>query len=117
LWVRIGAVDLTTYRGQVTLRSAGPRSDTLLQAIDRLYATNLGVTAMAPQVKFSGISLGGNPTALDEGPTRIKLFFESDADDRYAEIFLDLDIQEGTIRLNEKDPDYRKAVVQALAGQ
>ena len=63
-----------------------------------------------------GRERAGNPTALDGAPTRIKLFFELQAEDRYAELFLNVDVREGSIQLSEKDFDYRRAVVQALAG-
>ena len=59
---------------------------------------------------------GGNPSDLDAGPTKIKLFFESEAEDRYAEVFLNIDVRARSIELNEKDPDYRRPVVSALSG-
>jgi hypothetical protein len=113
---KLGGVDLTTFGGTVILGSVGPRSDHLVQAIDRIYATGLGPKTLAQQVKFTGISLAGRPDSLDSGPVKIKLFFESEVEDRYAELFLNLDVARGAVELNEKDPDYRKAVVQALAG-
>jgi len=44
-----------------------------------------------------------------------KLFFESEEDDRYAELYLNIDVAGARIELNEKDDDYRKALVLALA--
>jgi hypothetical protein len=113
---KLDGINADVYRGLVTLETTGPRSDRLLQAIDRLYSTNLGVNRMSRATRFVGISLEGNPAALDDAPTKIKLFFESEREDRYAEIFLNLDVRAKTIQLNEKDPDYRKAVILALSG-
>jgi hypothetical protein len=113
---KLEGVALMTFTGTVILGSVGPRSDKLLQAIDRLYATGLGPKTMAQQVRFTGISLAGRPDSLDSGPVKIKLFFESGVEDRYAELYLNLDVARGAVELSEKDADYRTAVVQALAG-
>jgi hypothetical protein len=113
----LGGLDLVTHSGVVTIGSAGGRSDELLRTIDRLYATRLAPQAMSSAVKFAGISLEGNPGALDTGATKIKIFFESDAEDRYAEAILNVDVINGTIALNEKDLEYRPALVRALSGQ
>lgn len=109
-------IGLTVHQGVVVLASVGARGDHLVQAIDRLYATKLGASRMRPEVGFTAISLDGNPAALDAATTKIKLFFESDSEDRYAELFLDLDVRAGTVQLNEKDSEYRHAIVRALAG-
>ena len=78
---------------------------------------------MAPEVAFTGISLQGDPRALTVAPAKIKLFFEPDGepDDeeyqaRYAEAYLDVDLVARRLELNEKDEDYRGALVRALAG-
>jgi len=106
---------LLAYRGDLLVDSVGQRSDALVQAIDRLYATTFGSISMRHEVRFTGISLGGNPMALDAGLTKIKLFYEEGNADDYAELFLNVDVKQGTVQLNEKDPEYRNAVVHALA--
>jgi hypothetical protein len=114
--VKFEGIDLPTYQGRIVIESVGPPSDELVRAIDRLYVTNAGATKMQRETRFTGISLGGNPSDLDAGPTKIKLFFESEAEDRYAEVFLNIDVRARSIELNEKDPDYRRPVVSALSG-
>jgi hypothetical protein len=107
-------VPLITYRGVVTYRSLGAPSDALIQVLDQLYNTKLHPTTLRPSTSFTAISLGGEPADLKKGPTKIKLFFESDAEDRYAELYTNIDVARGILQIHEKDPEYRSALIRAL---
>ncbi len=102
------------YTGTVTYRSLGPPSDALIQALDELYSTKLQPTIMRPTTIFTAISLEGEPADLAKGPTKFKLFFESDSEDRYAEFYTNIDLANGVLQIREKDPDYRSPLVKAL---
>src|SRR5438128_2229575 len=93
---------LLAYRGDLLVDSVGQRSDALVQAIDRLYATNFGSISMRHEVRFTGISLGGNPMALDAGLPKIKLFYEEGNADDYAELCLNVDVKQGTVQRKEQ---------------
>ena len=113
---RLGSgVPLVTYTGTVKIRSLGEQSDHLLTAIDQVYGTALHPHSMSRQTEFTAITLGGNPTRLIDGPVKIKLFFESDDESRYAELYLNIDVGATRLELAEKDPDYRRAIVRALS--
>ena len=105
---------LVTYTGRVMLRSLGPQSDRLLMAIDDLYRTAQHPHGMRRETEFTGISLEGDPRHLKAGPTKIKLFFESNDESRYAEFYLNIDLRAATLELAEKDADYRGPIVRAL---
>jgi hypothetical protein len=111
---RLGDLPLVTYSGTVTLRSLGVQSDHLLAVIDELYGTRQHPTKMRERTDFSGITLGGDPRDLNAAPVKIKLFFESDDETRYAELYLNIDSDAQTVELAEKDADYRSAIVRAL---
>jgi hypothetical protein len=108
--------DLGIRTGQVRFRSTGAQSDEMLRALDVIYGTGLNPTHMAPTTTFAGISLEGNPGDLERGTVKIKLFFESEDQARYAEAYVDIDVAEGSLQFNEKDQEYRKALVRALSG-
>jgi hypothetical protein len=114
--VKVEGLDLPSHQGRVMIESLGRASDALVQAIDRLYVTRVGAERMQRATRFTGISLGGDPSRLDAGPVKIKLFFESEVEGRYAECFLNIDVEAKSIELNEKDEDYRRPVVLALSG-
>jgi hypothetical protein len=107
-------VPLATYQGTVTYQSLGAPSDAFVRVLDRLYGTRLGPARMRPSTVFTGVSLGGEPHDLEKGPTRIKLFHESDDEELYAELFTNIDLARGVLEIHEKDPDYRPAMLKAL---
>jgi hypothetical protein len=110
-------VPWTAYRGVITYRSLGPASDSLLHIMDDRYGTALHPKAMRAETKFTGISLAGKPAALEAEPVKIKVFYESDDEQRYAELFTNIDLQHRVLQINEKDPDYRKPLVRALSSE
>jgi hypothetical protein len=104
-----------SYQGSVELRSLGPESDALVRAVDNVYGTRVSPKSMNASTLFAVISLEGSPEDLSLGPVKLKLFFESDDEERYAELFLNIDQAAGRVHLDEKDPDYRRPVVLALS--
>jgi hypothetical protein len=107
-------VKLVTYQGIVTYHSIGSESDFLLQAIDELYETKLSPKTMSAEVRFTGITLGGDPRDLAKEPVQIKLFYELGGDDGYAELYTNIELANHKLEIREKDPDYRKQIVRAL---
>jgi hypothetical protein len=110
------------FRGEVWLRRPGVDGDALLRGLDALYDAGVGAGAMAAEVAFTAISLEGDPRAPDDGPVKLKLFYEpqglreEDYEDWYAEAYLNLDLAARRLWLAEKDEDYRAPLVRALAG-
>lgn len=107
-------IPIVTHQGTVTYRSTGSDGDAFVQVLDELYGTKVAPAAMAKEIVFAAIALEGDPRDLGKGPVKIKLFFESDQEDRYAEHFLNLDLAAGRLEVREKDPEYRLALVKAL---
>ena len=66
------------------MRSVGATSDEFLKVMDSKYQANLHPRSMGAATRFSAISLEGNPQLLEKGPVKLKLFFESDKEDRRA---------------------------------
>ena len=106
--------DDVVYGGKVIYRSIGPESDLFLRVLDELYATEQSPTHMKTETAFSGISLQGDPRDLDKGIVKIKLFFQDNDPDSYAELYTHIDLKGRKLYVNEKDMDYRLAVVRAL---
>jgi hypothetical protein len=107
---------LTLYLGTVEIHSVGRTSDELLKALDLVYKTSLHPKLMAPTVKFTAISLQGNPLRPSSGALKLKLFFESEKEGEYAELYLDIEWARARVHLKEKDPYYRVPIVRALSG-
>jgi hypothetical protein len=109
-------VPFKTSSGTVSYHRIGPESDAFLQILDELYGTKLNPKAMAANTPFTGISLKGDPADLASGEVKIKLFYESGGEDRYAELYTNINLTAYKLEVREKDEGYRKMVVQALRG-
>jgi len=103
-----------TYTGTASYRSFGAESDSFLQALDHLFETKQAPKQMKSETRFSALTLEGDPRDLEKGPVKLKLFFESSAEDRYAELFTDIDLKARRLYVSEKDPEYRGAIIRAL---
>lgn len=107
-------IPITTYQGFVTYRSTGADSDAFVQVLDELYGTSVAAKAMGQEVRFTAIALEGDPRDLSKGAVKIKLFSGAETEDRYAELFTNIDLPSRRLELREKDQEYRGPVVQAL---
>jgi hypothetical protein len=70
---------------------------------------------MNDEIKFQAVSLGINPQLIFSTPARIKLFYENI--DEYAEVFLNINLQNRIIQWHEKDEEYRKALIHSLSSE
>ena len=110
------APDLVTNTGTASYRSVGTESDSLLRVLDQICETGQAPKRMKNEARFSSMSLEGDPRDLEKGPVKLKLFFESPAEDQYAELFTNIDLKARKLYISEKDPEYRKAIIKALRG-
>jgi len=82
-----------------------------------LYGTKLGASSMAKETHFTCITLGGDPRVLGKGRVDAKLFYESESEADYAELFTSIDLAAKRVEIREKDQDYRSPVVRALSSK
>jgi hypothetical protein len=102
------------YWGWVVLRSVGSASDELVQTLDALYGTKLGLRHMRRETRWRAVGLADDPRGILEQPVRMKLFFEHDDEARYAEVYLNIDAKAQRVEFHEKDEEYRRPVLLAL---
>jgi hypothetical protein len=109
------SLDDPLYWGTADLISLGEESDAFLQALDEVYNTNTGRRRMRDRVAYLAVSLAGHPLRLDQESVKMKLFFESDLEERAAEFYLNVDAQNSSVEFHEKDADYRLGIILSLA--
>lgn len=110
--------DLNLRKGSVVVETIGVPSHRFVQALDRIFTSGTASAQMKPATSFEAISLSGDPTALDRGPVKMKLYYAGDSDPRHAELYLTIDARPGhvgRVDLDEVDLLYRRAIVVALA--
>jgi hypothetical protein len=102
--------------GRVTYQSLGPESDALVSAMSEIYKAEVKPAAMAREVAFVAATLEGEPAELRSQPIKMKLFFESEDEQRYAELYTNIDLPNKALVILEKDPEYRGPLLRALGG-
>lgn len=107
----------TFYWGRGALRSIGPPSDNLVTHLAELYQLPVSTSKMLDVIEVDAVGLNSDPRRLETESVHMKLFFHSNTEDRYAEIFLNVDAGRKLIQLHEKDMEYRKNVLRALHEQ
>ena len=60
---------------------------------------------MRKRVPFVAVSLAGDLPRLEHEPVKMKFFFESDAEERDAGFYLNIDLQGQSVQFHEKDTD------------
>src|SRR5205823_11415407 len=67
---------------------------------------------MVSSVDASVVGLEGDPEHVLDGMTKMKFFFyNSGPDERYAEVFINVDAKNQVLQFHEKDPEYRKPLL------
>lgn len=104
----------TFYWGKVTLRSIGEPSNNFVELLSKIYGVTSKSGPMLAEISTQAVGLADDPRRLLEVPVRMKLFFHTEIEGRYAEVFLNLDVPGRVVQFHEKDQEYRQNVVRAL---
>jgi hypothetical protein len=106
------------YDDGVSFRSLGVISDRLMTALAKLYGVDDSPRRMVSEEAFTAIALHQADTELERHSVRLKLFgrdSEPFVEDEYYESFFNVDLPNGWVFWNEKDPDYRAPLLKALS--
>ena len=105
------------YRDAVVFRSLGKESDRLLTELAHLYGLGQIGRRMVTSFSFTGIALHQKDIDMDRESIKIKIFgydADEDLEDNYFETFFNLDLVNGFVFWNEKNPDYRESIIRGL---
>lgn len=110
-----GFVNMSTWECKVRLLSRGAESDEFLHYIDKLYLAQVPAPRMAQSVECKALSPWEHPGKLDGEPVKLVLLFSGGFDEtRDAEAWLEIRPAEARVLWREKDPRFRRALIQAL---
>lgn len=112
---KVENADAVFYWGKVRYRSVGAESDRFVSFVAGLYGVSPASNSMVAQVIFSAVGLNNDPRRISEAPIRMKLFYEADAEDGYAEVYSNFDLKAKRFEFHEKDPEYRRPLIRALS--
>jgi hypothetical protein len=106
------------YRKGVRFVRSGPESDRLLTVLAGLYGLSGGARRMVDTFTFTAIALHQDDIDMETEPIKIKLFGndgEDGSEEDYFESFFNLALADGFVFWNEKDSDYRHALIRGLS--
>jgi hypothetical protein len=105
------------YREGVYFIRSGLESDRLIAALGELYGAPTTPCKMIDKETFTAIALHQGSLDMENEPVKLKLFgrdFEPFDENAYYESFFNIDLVNGFVYWNEKDPDYRRPLLEAL---
>jgi len=105
-------VSLAMCKGTVGFQSLGIESDGFIKYLDKRYDTNLRPQRFKSAVRFKGVS---GPLQLANGLVRIQISSGESGEPAFTSASLDIDLPAKRFELNEINPEYRMAMVKALA--
>lgn len=108
------------YRKAVQFMRSGEESDQLVLAISQLYEADSQVRRMVDHETYTAIALHQGELDWESECVKLKIFGkdgEPFVEDDYYESFFNVDLANGLVFWNEKDGDYRKPLLKALAVQ
>jgi hypothetical protein len=101
--------------GKARIRSVGADSDRFVAFLAQRYGLSAPANGMVQAVDASIAALEGDPAHPMNARANIKFFFyDSGPDDRYAEVYINVDPKGRMLEFHEKDPEYRKPLLLAL---
>ena len=107
-------VPLTFYWGQAVIRSIGSESDAFVSLLSQKYGHGETRLRMVEEVPATAAILEGAPPSMSQKPFKMKVFFEHQGKDKYAEIFLNIDLEKKKLEFRDKDPEYHAGILASL---
>jgi hypothetical protein len=113
----------TGFGHGMIISSAGMESDNFLKLLARFYHVNISSDAKfckADTIAFVDLKqMMKDKDAVNLLGHDLKLFFEregkTEEEYQYAEVYLNIDKGTGVVEFNEKDPEYREALIKFLS--
>jgi hypothetical protein len=105
------------YRRGVVFSRTGEESDRLVTAIRDLYGDSGPALQMVSEESFTAIALHQGEIDMDLEGVKLKIFGkdgEPFVEDDYYESFFNIDLPNGYVYWNEKDPDYRAPLLRGI---
>ena len=111
-----GEVDKSRFYNEgVNFYSIGDLSDNFIKALIGLFKVDIQPLKMIDKIKSTTFVLSGHPENSDSGYIKTKIFFD-DTEEKgfYSEWYVNVDLKNRILELREKDPDYRRNIINIL---
>lgn len=113
---KVENADAYFYWGNAVIASTGKDSDTFLKILSKLYGLSLQNVSFSNRVNAQVVGLANDPARIENEPIKMKFFLNPDGpEELYPEVFINVDLKQNILEFNEKDPEYRGALVKSLS--
>lgn len=113
---KIENADAYFYWGNAEIASTGEDSNAFLNTLTKLYGLPSQNAIFLARVKVQVVGLANDPARIEQEPIKMKFFLNPDGPDEfYSEVFVNVDLKQKVLEFNEKDPEYRGALVKSLS--
>lgn len=111
-----GEIDRAAFaREGISFERTGAESDVFLTKLAELYGVPAAGSSFVKREAVTAFPLDGDPSNIKNEPVKFKVFFnDGDTEEKYAELYVNVDLPSGNVELAEKDPEYRENVVRAF---
>ena len=93
----------------------GEESDNFINAISSLYGIQSIQKFTIQKLLYTVFPLNNNVAKLEKGKFKFKVFYDdSDEKKLYSEFYINIDLSNKILELNEKDEDYRENILKAF---
>jgi hypothetical protein len=105
------------YSGAMALVNAQPLHRNFLETLAELWDVPAPLCGMANFTEVSAVTMQGDPELVFNERVSLKLLFGAPEGSPvpYGELYLTLDVPNRIVEIKEKDPEWRAAIIDALA--
>ena len=111
---RVETTQVLPAKSGVTLVAEGPRGTSLVHMLVENYGIPAHHLNLPVTVVTTAIPVEGDPANIQTRPLKFKIFHSGNDSPEYFELYVNTDLANNSVRLSEKDPSYRAAILKAL---
>ncbi len=112
---RSPGLPIPTYWSEISIGAVNEQSHALVRVLASAYGAQIAPNSQLQEtVNAKIVSIGVKPIEISSQPTHLKIFFAKPLHDEYGEVYLNIDPVKKIVEWNEKDPEYRGAILKAL---
>lgn len=101
----------------IVIKSIGEESDKLAEIMSILYEQPTANSFTDIALGYTVFPLNKDKANLRNGYFKFKLFYDdNDELGQYSELYLNINLPDGTVELNEKDEGYRENIIKHFRG-
>jgi hypothetical protein len=107
------------YWGKGKFINTGEYTDNFLKTLASCYCVPVKTPDNNKAIEAVIVGLANDPASMTSQAVDMKFFFNSDSEKQelYSEVYINVNIPERILQFHEKDPEYREPLIRSLCGE